>query len=455
MKYEPYPYQAHAERFILEHPSCGLFLEMGLGKTVITLSAVKKLIEDFMVERVLVVAPLRVASTVWAEECRKWDHLRGLRAVKVLGSTAARAAALRQDAEIYIINRENVAWLVRYFTEAHVNFPFDMVVLDELSSFKSASSERFKAMRRVRPAVRRVVGLTGTPAPNGLIDLWSQVYLLDRGERLGQTLGGYRQRYFNEGRRNAQIVFNWVPKPEAEKAIYRRLEDLCISMRAQDYLSLPPCLNRVISVRLPREARQAYDRLERDLILPLRDTVIAAQTAAVVTGKLLQMSGGAVYGEDGAARVVHGAKLDALEDLLEAANGQPVLVYYAFRHDLQRIMERFPKARALSTARDVEDWNAGKVEMMLAHPDSAGHGLNLQAGGHIMVWFGLTWSLEKYQQANARLYRQGQMKPVTIYHLVAEDTMDEQVMKILSGKEKRQDALIEAVKARMGMGGGE
>ena len=449
MKYEPYPYQAHAERFILEHPACGLFLEMGLGKTVITLSAVKKLLEDFVVERVLVVAPLRVAATVWAEECRKWDHLVDLRVVKVLGSAADRKAALRQKADIYVINRENVAWLVRYFTGAHVDFPFDMVVLDELSSFKSASSERFKALRRVRPAIGRIVGLTGTPAPNGLIDLWSQVYLLDRGQRLGQTLGGYRQRYFNEGRRNAQIVFNWVPKPEAEEAIYHKLDDLCISMRAQDYLTLPPCLERVVTVRLPDQARAAYDRLERDLVLPLRDTVIAAQTAAVVTGKLLQMADGAVYDEGRRVHAIHGAKLDALEDLLEAANGQPVLVYYAFQHDLQRIMEKFTAARVLSTPRDVEDWNAGRVQLMLAHPDSAGHGLNLQAGGHIMVWFGLTWSLEKYQQANARLYRQGQQQPVVIYHLVAENTMDEQVMKILSGKEKRQDALIEAVKARV------
>lgn len=449
MEYKPYPYQTHAERFILEHPACGLFLSMGLGKTVITLSAVKKLIEDFMVERVLVVAPLRVAATVWAEECMKWDHLRDLRAVKVLGNAAERKEALRKSADIYIINRENVAWLTQYFTHAHVNFPFDMVVLDELSSFKSASSARFKALRRVRPFIRRIVGLTGTPAPNGLIDLWSQVYLLDRGERLGNTLGGYRQRYFNEGRRNAQIVFNWVPKPEAEEAIYSKLSDLCVSMKAEDYLTLPPCLERMVRVSLPPEARAAYDKLERDLVLPLRDTVIAAQTAAVVTGKLLQMADGAVYDGSRKAHAVHEAKLDALEDLVEAANGQPVLVYYSFQHDLQRILEKFPKARQLSTAKDVKDWNAGRVELMLAHPDSAGHGLNLQQGGHIMVWFGLTWSLEKYQQANARLYRQGQQQPVTIYHLVAEDTMDEQVMKILAGKEKRQDALIEAVKARV------
>lgn len=434
-----------------------------------------------MVERVLVVAPLRVAATVWAEEAQKWEHLNDLRLVKVLGSAAGRKAALRPliegvrsapraedtakryrwpeacdppepreqaEADIYIINRENVAWLTQYFTEAGVKFPFDMVVLDELSSFKNAQSARFKALRRVRPAIQRIVGLTGTPAPNGLIDLWSQVYLLDRGQRLGQTLGGYRQRYFNEGRRNAQIVFSWVPKPGAEEAIYKKLADLCVSMKAEDYLVLPPCLERVVRVVLPPEAREAYNKLERDLVLPLRGTVIAAQTAAVVTGKLLQMANGAVYDAARKAYTVHDAKLNALEDLVEAANGQPVLVYYAFRHDLQRILEKFPKARQLSMAQDVKDWNAGKVELMLAHPDSAGHGLNLQQGGHIMIWFGPTWSLERYQQANARLYRQGQKMPVIIYHLIAEDTMDEQVMKILSGKEKRQDALIEAVRAR-------
>lgn len=449
MRYVPYPYQAYAKLWILDHEACGLFLSMGLGKTVITLSAVKELIENLDVFRVLVVAPLRVAATVWAEEIDKWEHLQGLRAVKVLGSAQERISALAQDADIYIINRENVDWLVRYFTGRHGSFPFDMLVLDELSSFKSAQSARFKALRRVRPVVRRVVGLTGTPAPNGLIDLWSQIYLLDRGERLGGTLGGYRQRYFNEGRRNGNIVYEWRIKPEAEQAIYTKLSDLCVSMRAEDYLQLPGCRELTVPVTLPDAARAAYDALERDLILPLQGTVIAAQTAAVVVNKLLQMANGAVYDEEHNEHAVHDAKLDALSDLVEAANGQPVLVYYAYKHDLSRIQKRFPGARVLSTAQDVNAWNTGTVPLMLAHPDSAGHGLNLQAGGSVMVWYGLTWSLEKYQQANARLYRQGQKKPVTIYRLVAANTMDEQVLKVLDTKERRQSGLIAAVSARM------
>jgi len=450
MIYKPYPYQQRAEQHILDHPACGLFLEMGLGKTVITLSAVNELMYNrFEITRALVIAPLRVAATVWAEEAQKWDHLKHLRVQKVLGQRGQRVWALGQDADIYVINRENVEWLVDYLQGSR--WPFDMVVLDELSSFKSARANRFKALRRVRPAIDRVVGLTGTPAPNGLIDLWAQVYLLDRGERLGKTLGGYRQRYFNEGRRNQQVVFEYVPKPGAAEAIYEKLSDICVSMKARDYLDMPDRLDRVVRVSLPPEARRAYDQLERDLLLPLAgDAVVTAQTAAVVTNKLLQMANGAVYDEARKAHAIHAAKLDALEDLVEAANGQPVLVYYGYQHDLQRIMEKFPQARQLVTPQDVKDWNEGKVPLMLAHPDSAGHGLNLQAGGHILVWFGLTWSLEKYQQANGRLYRQGQRQPVTIYHIVAEGTMDERVLRVLEGKDTRQDALIEAVKARAG-----
>ena len=448
MRYKPYPYQIRAHNWIIDHPAAGLFLEMGLGKTVITLSAVNELLYDrFEITRVLVIAPLRVATTVWAEEAKKWDHLKHLRVSKVLGDRKQRIAALRAEADIYVVNRENVEWLCGMYTGS--SWPFDMVVVDELSSFKSAQAARFKALRRMRPHIHRLVGLTGTPAPNGLIDLWAQVYLLDRGERLGKTLGGYRQRYFNEGRRNAQIVFNWVPKPGADEAIYGLLSDLCVSMKAEDYLHLPDRFDRIVPVILPPEAKRQYDQLEHDLVLPLADGQITAQSAAVVTNKLLQLANGACYDEDRNIHRMHDAKLDALQDLIEAANGQPVLVYYGYQHDLQRIMEKFPSARQLSTAKDVEDWNAGTVPLMLAHPDSAGHGLNLQAGGHILVWFGLTWSLEKYQQANARLHRQGQKQPVTVFHLVAQGTMDEQVMKILAGKERRQDALIEAVKARL------
>lgn len=448
MKYKPYRYQRQAEEWIMEHPSCGLFLEMGLGKTVVTLTAIDRLIYERMeVDRVLVIAPLRVASTVWAQEAAKWEHTRHLRVTRVLGSVEERKAALREDADIYVINRENVVWLTEYLQRGL--WKFDMVVVDELSSFKSAQAARFRALRRMRPRMKRFVGLTGTPAPNGLIDLWAQVYLMDGGERLGKTLGGYRQRYFTEGRRNAQVVFNWVPKEGADKAIAEKLSDICVSMKAADYLTLPERLEYRVPVVLGAAAKAKYDELERNLVLPLEGSVVTAQTAAVVTGKLLQMAGGAVYDTEQKWHEIHRAKLEALHDLVEESQGQPMLVYYGYRHDLQRLLEEFPQARALSTAADVENWNAGRIPMLLAHPDSAGHGLNLQAGGHIMVWFSLTWSLEKYQQANARLYRQGQGKPVQIYHLVAGGTMDEQVMRVLSGKERRQDALIEAVKARI------
>ena len=413
------------------------------------MTAVNELInERYEVTRVLVIAPLRVAATVWAEEARKWDHLQGLRVVKVLGDQAARLAALQQDADIYVINRENTDWLVNVCQKRH-KWPFDMVVLDELSSFKSPSAARFKALRRVRPAVGRVVGLTGTPAPNGLIDLWSQIYLLDEGKRLGRTIGGYRTRFFDPGRRNQTIVFNWVPKQGAEEAIYDLLSDICISMQAKDYIELPDRMDQTVAVKLDPGARKAYDMMEEQMLLPLRDQEITAANAAVVTGKLLQLANGAIYDQEHNYHVIHDAKLDALEELLEAANGQPVLIYYSYQHDLQRILQRFPKARQLFTSRDVDDWNRGRVPIMLAHPDSAGHGLNLQQGGHILVWFGLTWSLEKYQQACARLYRQGQGHPVTVWHIVAEGTMDEQVLRILDRKDRRQNALIEAVKARL------
>lgn len=446
MKYIPHAYQEHATKWILEHPHCGLFLDMGLGKTVITLSAVKQLIDNLDVFKVLVVAPLRVASTVWAEEIDKWDHLRGLRAVKVLGSQQQRMLALCREADIYIVNRENVDWLVNYKGK---RWDFDMVVLDELSSFKSPSSARFKAMRRALPYIRRLVGLTGTPAPNGLIDLWSQIYLLDKGERLGRTLGSFRTAFFTPGKHNGNVVYEWRLRPDTEDVIYRRISDLCISMRSVDYLTMPECNLIRMPISLPKTALSALAAMEHDLMVTLDGEAVTAQSAAVLTGKLLQMANGAVYDPEGGIHEIHDAKLDALDDLVEQANGSPVLVYYSYKHDLQRILGRFPDARVLSTPQDVADWNEGKIQLMLAHPDSAGHGLNLQRGGHIMVWFGLTWSLEKYQQANARLYRQGQTHPVTIYHLIAEGTMDERVMQILEGKEQRQDDLIEAVKAQL------
>ena len=448
MKYRPYPYQEAAEKWILEHKKCGLFLEMGLGKTVVTLTAIKRLIEDFAVSRVLVIAPLRVAATVWAEEARKWDHLNDLRFSKILGSRTEREAALRQDAEIYVINRENVQWLGEHQAQTK-KWPFDMIVLDELSSFKNPKAERFKALRRTLPAVRRVVGLTGTPAPNGLIDLWSQIYLLDKGERLGRFIGAYRQRYFIPGHTNGMVVYNWVPVQGAPAEIYGKIGDICMSMKAEDYLQMPDRIDITVPVVLPDSARTAYETMERDLVLPLRDEAITAQNAAVLAGKLLQLSNGAIYTEDREYIEVHSAKLDALEDLIEAANGEPVLVYYGFQHDKERILQRFPRAKVLYSSRDVDAWNRGEIEILLAHPSSAGHGLNLQQGGHIMVWYGLTWSLEQYQQANARLYRQGQEQPVKIYHLVTQGTVDEDVLKVLTGKAARQDALIDAIRGRI------
>lgn len=446
MRFKPYPYQQHAIDWIIEHPAAGLLLDMGLGKTVITLSAIAQLKEAGLISKVLVVAPLRVAATVWAEEIDKWDHLQGIKAVKVLGCAETRKRRLQEEADIYIINRENIPWL---WMQLYKHWPFDMVVLDELSSFKSAGSERFRAMKRARKSITRIVGLTGTPAPNGLMDLWSQIYLLDEGKRLGKTITGYRQRYFTEGRRNATVVYEWRPKPMAAEAVYDLIGDICISMTAEDYLQLPQLHMVTWPVSLSPRASAAYKRLEADLVLPYADQAITAQSAAVLSGKLLQLANGAVYSDDGSVIDVHDGKLDALEDIIEAANGHPVLVYYGYKHDLSRIMKRLPQSTVLKSADDVKRWNAGEIPLLLAHPDSAGHGLNLQAGGSIMVWFGLTWSLEKYQQANARLYRQGQQKPVTIYHIATQGTLDEQVMQALESKEDRQDMLIEAVKARV------
>lgn len=447
MIYNPHPYQEFATNMILDQDAAGLFLDMGLGKTVATLTAIEQLLYDqFDARKVLVIAPLRVAQTTWPAEVRKWDHLNHLRISLVLGTAKQRRAALQAQADIYIVNRENVEWLVNEYGR---DWPFDLVVIDELSSFKSSKAVRFRALRKVRPAIKRLVGLTGTPAPNGLIDLWPQVYLLDQGEHLGKTVTGYRDRYFEPGRRNRTVVFNWDPKPGAEEAIYKKLEDLCVSMSASDWLQMPEKIDVEVRVQLPDPARQAYFQLERDLILPFTEGDITADTRAILSNKLLQMANGAVYDEDRRVWKIHEVKLDALEDLVEAANGQPVLVFYAYKHDLQRIKDRLPSARELQTEKDIEDWNSGKVPVMLAHPASAGHGLNLQDGGHIIIWFGLTWSLELYQQANARLHRQGQQQGVIVHHLIAEGTIDDDVMRALAGKDDVQAALMEAIKARI------
>ena len=449
MKFIPHDYQKIAIEKIIDGPAVGLFLEMGLGKTVSALTAIQELIYDYFdVSKVLVIAPLRVTQSTWSGEIEKWDHLQGLRLSKVLGSEKQRIEALHQPADIYIINRENTEWLVDYYGR---KWPFDMVVIDELSSFKNPRSKRFRALRKVRPLIKRIVGLTGTPAPNGLIDLWSQIYLLDQGERLGKTLTGYRNRYFDPGRRNQNIVFEWIPKPFAEERIYEKISDICVSMKAEDWLQLPGRIDNAIEVELPEKAKSQYKQLERDLILPLLDSDVTAANAAVLTNKLLQMANGAIYDEFGEAKEIHDAKLEALEEVVEAANGKPVLVVYSYRHDLDRIKNQLKKykPRTLDSDQDVQDWNAGKTQVLLLHPASGGHGLNLQTGGNIIVWFGLTWGLEYYQQANARLYRQGQIERVIVHHIVAKGTMDEEVLKALTGKAATQNDLMEAVKAKI------
>ena len=446
MKYTPHDYQDYAANQILDKLACGLLLDMGMGKTVVTLTAIDELLRDrFQVKKVLVIAPLRVAEDTWGKECEKWDHLKHLRISKVLGPEKTRIAALESKADIYIINRENVVWLVGHYGS---KWPFDMVVIDELSSFKSPKAKRFKALRKVRPLIKRIVGLTGTPAPNGLLDLWPQIYLLDRGERLGKTLGGYLERYFDPDKRNLEIIFNYKLKPEAEKAIYEKISDICVSMKAQDYLQMPARIDNFVRVEMAPKEKTLYKQLEKGMLLPFTGGDIDAANAAVLSNKLLQMANGAVYDEFGAVRQIHRRKIDAIEDLWEGANGKPILVFYAYKHDKERLQEFFKTARDLNTSQDITDWNAGTISMALAHPASAGHGLNLQAGGHIIIWFGIPWSLELYQQANGRLYRQGQNEAVIIHHIVTAGTIDEDVIKALEQKDTGQAALLEAVKAR-------
>ncbi|MDF2873345.1 MAG: chromatin-remodeling complex subunit snf22 complex subunit snf22 [Sporomusa sp.] len=443
--YEPKVYQDYATGRIIDLTASALFLEMGMGKTVSTLTAIAELLHNrFDVAKVLVIAPLRVADDTWSRESEKWAHTRYLKIAKVLGSESERLRALQEKADIYCINRENVEWLVEYYGK---KWPFDMVVIDESSSFKSPKARRFKALRKVRPFIKRIVELTGTPRPNSLMDLWAQIYLLDQGERLGKTVTGYRERYFEPDKRNRTTIFSWKPKPGAEEAIYAKLADICVSMQAKDWLNLPERIDNFIPVKLPAAAYEQYKRLERDLLLPMVGGDIVANTASVLSNKLLQMANGAAYDENGKVTKIHDAKLTALDDIVETANGEPVLVFYWYKHDLERLQAHYPKARILDTAKDIADWNAGKVPVMLAHPASVGHGLNLQDGGHMIVWFGLTWSLELYQQANARLYRQGQLHSVIIHHLVAVGTVDELVARALDGKAEGQETMMRAVKA--------
>lgn len=458
MIYTPYPYQEHASRHIIEHPYCGLFLEMGLGKTVSTLSAVKELIHSGEAKRILIVAPLRVALDTWSTEIEKWDHLSDLTISQVLGSEKKRIAALRAKADLYIINRENVVWLVSFYGG---HWPFDTVILDELSSFKNPKAQRFKALRRMRPKMKRVIGLTGTPSPNGLMDLWSQLYLLDLGERLGETVTRYRNKYFKADLKKDHVVYKYGLKQEEDidlygrdinkKEIYEKIGDICISMATKDYLQLPGRIEREVKIHLPANILDRYYEFERKSVLELAETTeITALNAAALTNKLLQYANGTIYDQNRIWYQIHDEKLNALEEILDTSTS-PVLVFYSFRHDLARIKVRLKhySPRELKTTADIKAWNRGEIPCLVAHPASAGHGLNLQAGGHTIVWFGPTYSLELEQQANARLDRQGQTKPVIIHRLIAAGTMDEDVLTTLAGKAEGQRALMDAVKARI------
>lgn len=447
MKFTPHAYQKYAIDYIKTHPVTALFLDMGLGKTVTTLTAIRDLMYDtFEIQRVLVVAPLRVARDTWPEEIRKWDHLKELTCSVVVGNMVERRRALQKEADIYIVNRENLAWLYQ-----NSRLDFDMVVLDELSSFKNAQSKRFKAMKAMRPKVKRIVGLTGTPSGNGLMDLWAEFRLLDMGERLGKYISQYRSLYFKPDKRNGMVVFSYKPLPGAEEVIYHQIADITVSMKANDYLEMPKLVSVAKEVTLSEKEKKRYDELKKSLVLELPGGEVTAANAASLTMKLSQMANGAIYTDDKNVVSIHDRKLDALEDLVESANGQPVLVPYWFKHDKDRIQKRM-EARELKESQDFADWNARKIPVALIHPASAGHGLNLQQGGSILIWFGLTWSLELYQQTNARLWRQGQAdKTVIIQHIVAKDTIDERILKVLEHKDGTQAALIEAVKADLGM----
>ena len=447
MKYNPHNYQSYATDFILDHPEAAVFLDMGLGKSVITLTALLDLCLDrFEVSKVLVIAPLRVARDTWSAEIQKWDHLKCFTYSVVVGTVAERKSALAKKAHIYLINRENVSWLVE---ESGYPFDFDMVVIDELSSFKSYQAKRFRSLLKVRPTVKRIVGLTGTPSSNGLMDLWAEFRVLDLGKRLGRFITHYRNTYFQPDKRNGMVIYSYKPLPGAEEAIYSQISDMTISMKAVDHLDMPECIFNEVRVSLDEAERSKYDTLRDDLILSIGDNDIDAANAASLSNKLSQMANGAVYGEDRVVHHIHDHKLDALEDLIEAANGKPVLVAYWFKHDLERIQKRF-KVREIKSSKDIADWNNGKIPVAVIHPASAGHGLNLQAGGSTLIWFGLTWSLELYQQTNARLWRQGQKSAtVVIHHIVAEDTIDELILKALNKKEKSQNALIDAVRVTL------
>ncbi|MCK3990121.1 DEAD/DEAH box helicase [Streptococcus suis] len=454
MKLTLHNYQVVAKDFIIGHPNAAVILDMGMGKTATTLSAVNELMFDrFEVTKVLVIAPLRVANTVWSDEIEQWAELRHLRYSKIVGTPKQRKVALQKDADIYIVNRENLPWLVE---QCSPYFKWDMVVIDELSSFKSWQSKRFKAFMAMRPYMKRIVGLTGTPSSNGLMDLFAEFKVIDGGERLGRFIGEFRSRYFEEGRRNGNIVYEYIPMDYAECQIQDKISDITISMKALDYLDMPELISTKKLVRMTEKEKEKYSQFKKEYVLSVLDGLaVTAANAASLTNKLVQLSNGAVYSDDHTVVALHEQKLDALEDILESANGEPVLVAYWFKHDLARIIGRLEKlkvkSRVLKTEEDIREWNKGNVPVGLLHPAGAGHGLNLQKGGHNLVWFGLTWSLELYQQTNARLWRQGQeAETVVIQHIVTEGTIDEEILKALGNKDAQQERLIEAVKAQVG-----
>lgn len=447
MNFSPHNYQSYAIDYIETHPVAAVLLDMGLGKTVISLTAIADLLFDnFEAHRILVVAPLRVARDTWPAEISKWQHLKHLTYAVAVGTVKERKAALMAGADITIINRENLVWLI---DSSGFEFDYDMVIIDELSSFKNHKSKRFQSLMKVRPKVKRIIGLTGTPSSNGLMDLWAEFKLLDFGERLGRFITHYRNNYFIPDKRNGEIIYSYKPMPYAEDAIYRKISDITISMKSTDHLQMPELITSQYEVQLSEEEEQRYEELKADFILELPEGEITAANAASLTGKLSQLANGAIYDDEGNIVEFHDRKLDALEDIIESANGKPLLVAYWFKHDLQRIKKRFD-VREIKTSKDIIDWNNGDIPVAVIHPASAGHGLNLQAGGSTLVWFGLTWSLELYQQTNARLWRQGQSSgTVVIEHIITKCTIDERILKALSLKEVSQNALIDAVKANL------
>lgn len=447
MRYVAHNYQNYAKNFILAHKVSALFLDCGLGKTITTLTAINELMYDsFEISKVLIIAPLRVAQSTWKEEIEKWDHLNLLRYSIAVGDEKERLKALKQNSDIYIINRENVDWLV---TKSGIDFNFNMLIIDELSSFKSHTSKRFKSLLKIRPYFERVVGLTGTPSSNGLMDLWAEFRVLDLGERLGRYITHYRNEYFLPDKRNGAVIFSYKPQPNAEERIYRRLADMTISMKSTEYLKMPELILNELEINLDEEDQTKYKKFKKEMVMTIQEKEIDAINAASLSNKLIQLANGSIYDESKNFYEVHNKKLDRLEEIIESANGKPVLVAYWFKADKERIEKRF-KVREIKTADDIKQWNMGMINLALIHPASAGHGLNLQSGGSTLVWFSLTWSLELYQQTNARLYRQGQKDTVVIHHLITKNTIDEDIMKSLKRKDKTQEALMRAVKARIG-----